>query len=66
MWVPLGKKKKTQTKLKSLAAGEDKEERRSLFLIFFSILFIIRFTKICPSEFVGINTGSALRDEGYA
>ena len=41
-----------------------------IILIFFMFssfqIFFLRFTKTCPSEFVGINTESALRDEGYA
>ena len=42
------------------------EERGSEFLKFFSFRFFLRFTKIWPSDFVEINTESALRDEGYA
>ena len=34
--------------------------------IYFSFQFFIKFTKIGPSDFVGSNTKSALRDEGYA
>ena len=39
-----------------------------LFIYFslFSSYFFLRFTSFGPSEFVGINTKSALRDEGYA
>ena len=33
---------------------------------FFSIIFFLRFTETCPSEFVEINTKSVLHDEGYA
>ena len=37
------------------------------FFMFFSFqIFFLRFKENRPSEFVGINTESALRDEGYA
>ena len=37
------------------------------FNFFFSLIFVfLRFTEIRSSDFVGINTKSALRDEGYA
>ena len=38
-----------------------------IFLKIFSFqIFFLRFSSFCPSEFVGINMESALRDEGYA
>ena len=40
--------------------------RLFIYLFIFSFQFFIRFTKIGPSDFVGSNTKSALRDEGYA
>ena len=45
-----------------------REDAESLkfFLVFIFQIFFLRFTKTCPSEFVGINTESDLRDEGYA
>ena len=47
----------------------DKGREREVMFFFFSfyyIYFILRFQSFGPSEFVGINTESALRDEGYA
>ena len=48
-------------------AAERKKVRRFVlnFFLFFSLVFL-RFTETCPSEFIGVNTESALRDEGYA
>ena len=76
MWVPhkeFKKKKKTktkQTKHKRKQAELKEWQRGRDFKIFFNFfsfqIFLLRFTKTCPSEFVGINTESALRDEGYA
>ena len=40
--------------------------QREKKIYFFFSLFFLRFTEIRPWEFVGINTKSALRDEGYA
>ena len=68
---PTLKKKKQKLKKKNqkeIALGVRREDAKSLkfFLVFFFQIFFLRFTKICPSEFVGINTESALRDKGYA
>ena len=43
-----------------------KQTEEELYFYFSSILFFLIFMEICPSEFVEINTKSALRDEGYA
>ena len=44
-----------------------KWRRNKFFFKFFFLLFVfLRFTENWPSEFVGINTESDLRDEGYA
>ena len=66
---PTWKKKKTTTTNKHEEFKQRRtkqDEKREKFLNFFSIIFFLRFTETCPSEFVGINTESALRDEGYA
>ena len=72
MWVPhkelKKKKKKRQNQLNegNEFANRQLQTRKFFFLIFFFQIFFLRFTETCPSEFVGINTESALRDEGYA
>ena len=71
MWVPhkeLKKKKKKMTKQKQKKkhTGEQNQSGDIFFYYLFSLNFFLRFTETCPSEFVGINTESALRDEGYA
>ena len=66
MWVPHKelKKKKHKHNIKQ-------RHGCSLFFYFFifsfySFNFFLRFMSFGPSEFNGINTESALRDEGYA
>ena len=70
MWVPhkeLKKKKKKISKTeKRMGVTEEGRQQEISFLFFFSLFVFLRFTKTCSSEFVGINTESALRDEGYA
>ena len=62
MWVPLKKKHKDIKR-----HGRQKaEEEFNLFLVFILLVFFLKFTETCHSDFVGINTKSALRDEGYA
>ena len=65
---PTSKKKKNKTK--HLEAKQAERKRCRKFYIFFKIfsfqIFFLRFSSFCQSEFVGINTESALRDEGYA
>ena len=68
MWVPHQKKKKKKEKnqnIKSLGV-RGRQWREVIFSFIFFINFFLRFSSFCPSEFVGINTESALRDEGYA
>ena len=69
MWVPhkeLKKKKKmTKQKKHEMKTGEQNQKERFFFYYLFSLNFFLRFTENRPSEFVGINTESALRDEGY-
>ena len=61
------KEKKNNKKLKSKAKKGMANGKTKVFFLNFSFLyFFLRFTETCPSEFVGINTKSALRDEGYA
>ena len=66
MWVPLKEKeKKSKSKVEITLELQTAEE--SFVFKFLSFLyFFLRSTETCPSEFVGINTKSALRDEGYA
>ena len=70
MWVPHKELKKNQTiKIsKGRMQPTDSSVWREIFFFssFFSFIFFLRFTETCPSDFVGINTKSALRDEGYA
>ena len=73
MWVPhkeLKKKKKDDKtkKKKHQMTGEQNQKERFFFFFYclFSLNFFLRFTETCPSEFVGINTESVQRDEGYA
>ena len=59
-----------KNKKKIIKEGE-RSRAEHLVIIFFIILFFfsrlsLRFTKFRPPDFVGINTESALRDEGYA
>ena len=71
MWVPHKELKKNQKRIKINLLGrapERKKKRETFcfkFFLFFSLVFL-RFTETCPSEFIGVNTESALRDEGYA
>ena len=62
------KKKQKLIKRKPLNQFRRKKVRpRERILSFYSyFLLFIRFTEFRPSEFVGSNTKSALRDEGYA
>ena len=65
--TPKEKEKKKRTKIKTLkvwAFGGDSGD--VIFSFIFFINFFLRFSSFCPLEFVGINTKSALRDEGYA
>ena len=71
MWVPLKEKEKkikqSKFEIKNLEELQTVQTKVLFFKIFFSFLyFVLRFTSFGPSEFVGINTESALRDEGYA
>ena len=68
MWVPHKElKKKNQTiKYQKGMQPTDWNFFFLLFKFFFFFYFFLRFTSFEPSEFVGINTESALRDEGYA
>ena len=69
MWVSHKelKKKKKMTKQKQKNIRESRISQEIYFFYYlFSLNFFLRFTETCPSEFVGINTESALRDEGYA
>ena len=67
MWVPPKKKIKQTTKeMKTKRKAESVSEGENLKKKNFSIRFFLRFTEIGPPDFVGINTESALRDEGYA
>ena len=65
MWIPHTELKKKHKDIKR--HGRQKaEEEFSLFLNFILLVFFLRFMETYPSDFVGINTKSALRDEGYA
>ena len=68
MWVPhKEKKKKTKhQKQKEEMANGQFAKFCFLFYFFSSLYFVLRFTSFGPAEFIGINTESALRDEGYA
>ena len=72
MWVPhkeLKNKNQTIKISKGRMQPTDSSVCREFFFfiqVFFSFIFFLRFTETCPSDFVGINTKSALRDEGYA
>ena len=69
MWVPHKKKKRIERKedVRWKGTGEENDSEGFLFFFsFYSLRFFLRFTEIGPSEFVGINTKSALLDEGYA
>ena len=67
------KKKSKRIKINLLGGGggapepKKKKVRRFVlnFFLFFSLVFL-RFTETCPSKFIGVNTESALRNEGYA
>ena len=60
--------KKNDEKQKGIRKDQNgiRREIERIFKNFFHFRFFLGFTKTCPSEFVGINTESALRDEGYA
>ena len=60
------KKKKKKDEIKTKWVDEPVAKIQRVFLKFSSLNFILRFSSFCPSEFVEINTESALRDEGYA
>ena len=63
-WI---KKKKTKLMFGIRLTEAESMSYVFVFFSFFSFLyFVLRFTSFGPSEFVGINTKSALRDEGYA
>ena len=69
MWVPHKElKKKNQNQTIKISKGDAADGLKFFFFIiqvFFFFYFVLRFTSFGPSEFVGINTESALRDEGY-
>ena len=58
-------KNKMNKKKRRCSREEWNENFFFLFSLFFS-RFSLRFTEFRPPDFVGINTKSALRDEGYA
>ena len=60
------KKKNKKDEIKTKWVDELVARIQRVFFKFSSLNFFLRFTKTCPSEFVGINTESALRGEGYA
>ena len=60
------KKKKKQHKHKQDIKGTVQFVFFFIFSFYSLNLFFLRFTSFGPSEFVGINTESVLRDEGYA
>ena len=63
------KKKKKKKSNKPLDQTENDGERTGegdIFLNFILLVFFLRFTETCLSDFVGINTKSALCNEGYA
>ena len=69
MWVP--HKKKEDIIKSSLGRTEEtnwreREREETILFLNFPLSFFLGSTKIGPSDFVGINTKSALRDEGYA
>ena len=72
MWVPLSIKKRKTNKTKkkkkemiiSFGRGSEDGERKFKFFLFSN--FSLRFTEFRPLDFVGSNTESALRYEGYA
>ena len=57
------KNKKKEIKMKRMQRSLS---RKDFFLNFSFFSFFLRFMETCPSDFVGINTESAQRDEGYA
>ena len=66
MWVPLQEKEKNNKKVEiKMPNGWDDGQnvQKDFFYFFFSLVFL-RFMETCPSDFVGINTKSVLRDEG--
>ena len=68
---PTPKKKKNETNNKrkeanERTAGRMRAIKRGFFFKIFLLVLFLRFTEIGPPDFVGINTESALRDEGYA
>ena len=69
--TPKEKKKIKQKETKREMGGRTYRLRESvqrvIFLKFLSFqIFFLKFTETCLSDFVRINTKSALRDEGYA
>ena len=69
MWVAHKELKKIIIKRCKASYGKKKKTdaaETEVFFSFFFSSFILRFSSFCPSEFVGINTESALCDEGYA
>ena len=68
MWVPHKEIKKKNRTIKISKGKDAADELGEVFFYssFFSFIFFLRFTETCPSDFVEINTESALRDEGYA
>ena len=61
-------KKKIENKRNEMDRGhkEKKTYGIGVLFLFSSFYFLLRFTKTCLSDFIGINTKSSLRDEGYA
>ena len=71
MWVPHKElKKKKQKKMRSNKEADGVENEnlhgKKNNILFLILIFFLRFTETCPSEFIGINTESVLRNEGYA
>ena len=58
-------KKKNKMNKKKIRCSREQRNEFFLFSLFF-YRFSLRFTEFRRSEFVEINTKSALRDEGYA
>ena len=66
MWVPHKKKSNQTINMSNGRMQPTFGEKIFFYLSFFSFIFLLRFTSFGPSEFIGINTESALRDEGFA
>ena len=60
------KKKKNKNKRQTGKGVENEKSEREKDIFFSSLYFLLRFTKILSSKFVGPRTKSALCDEGYA